>query len=114
MRNITVSKCGLIPFIEKFGEDFPQVNLAVSLHAPNDEIRCRTMPIARSFEYSELMKACRNYTESTKRRITFEYALIDGVNDEPEHACELASHLKGWLTHVNLIPLLTVEILLHY
>ena len=105
MRNITVSTCGLIPFIEKFGEDFPQVNLAVSLHAPNDEIRCRTMPVARSFEYSELMKACRNYTESTKRRITFEYALIDGVNDEPEHARELASHLKGWLTHVNLIPL---------
>jgi 23S rRNA m2A2503 methyltransferase len=105
MRNITVSTCGLIPFIEKFGEDFPQVNLAVSLHAPNDEIRCRTMPVARSFEYSELMKACRNYTESTKRRITFEYALIDGVNDEPEHASELASHLKGWLTHVNLIPL---------
>ena len=105
MRNITVSTCGLIPFIEKFGEDFPQVNLAVSLHAPNDEIRCRTMPVARSFEYSELMKACRNYTESTKRRITFEYALIDGVNDEPEHARELASYLKGWLTHVNLIPL---------
>ena len=67
------------------------------------------MPIARNFEYSELMKACRNYTESTKRRITFEYALIDGVNDEPEHARELASHLKGWLTHVNLIPLNEVD-----
>ena len=57
MRNITVSTCGLIPFIKKFGEDFPQVNLAISLHAPNDEIRCQTMPVARSFEYSELMKA---------------------------------------------------------
>lgn len=109
MRNITVSTCGLIPFIEKFGEDFPQVNLAVSLHAPNDEIRCQTMPVARSFEYSELMVACRKYTEATKRRITFEYALIDGVNDETKHARELASHLKGWLTHVNLIPLNEVE-----
>ena len=109
MRNITVSTCGLIPFIEKFGEDFPQVNLAVSLHAPNDEIRCQTMPVARSFEYSELMVACRKYTEATKRRITFEYALMDGVNDETKHARELASHLKGWLTHVNLIPLNEVE-----
>ena len=109
MRNITVSTCGLIPFIEKFGEDFPQVNLSVSLHAPNDEIRCQTMPVARSFEYSELMVACRKYTEATKRRITFEYALIDGVNDETKHARELASHLKGWLTHVNLIPLNEVE-----
>ena len=109
MRNITVSTCGLIPFIEKFGEDFPHVNLAVSLHAPNDEIRCQTMPVARSFEYSELMVACRKYTEATKRRITFEYALIDGVNDETKHARELASHLKGWHTHVNLIPLNEVE-----
>ena len=109
MRNITVSTCGLIPFIERFGKEFPQVNLAVSLHAPNDEIRCRTMPVAKRFEYSELMTACRKYTEATKRRITFEYALIDGVNDQPHHACELACHLKGWLTHVNLIPLNEVD-----
>ena len=109
MRNITISTCGLVPFIERFGKDFPQVNLAVSLHAPNDEIRCRTMPIARSYEYSQLMKACRDYTEATKRRITFEYAVIDGVNDQLEHARELAGHLKGWLTHVNLIPLNEVE-----
>ena len=83
MRNITVSTCGLVPFIDRFGKDFPQVNLAVSLHAPNDEIRCRTMPIARNYEYGQLMKACRDYTDATKRRITFEYALIGGINDQP-------------------------------
>lgn len=109
MRNITVSTCGLVPMIEQFGKDFPQVNLAVSLHAPNDDIRRRTMPIARRYAYEDLITACRTYTESTKRRITFEYALIDGVNDQREHALELASRLKGWLTHVNLIPLNEVD-----
>lgn len=109
MRNITVSTCGLVPMIEKFGQDFPQVNLAVSLHAPNDEIRRRTMPVARKYSYDVLMNACRNYTEITGRRITFEYSLIDGVNDMPECAEELADNLKGWLTHVNLIPLNRVD-----
>lgn len=109
MRNITVSTCGLVPMIEKFGKDFPQVNLAVSLHAPNDEIRRRTMPVARKYDYDTLMQACKAYTEETGRRITFEYSLIDGVNDMPECAEELASRLKGWLTHVNLIPLNKVE-----
>lgn len=104
-RNITVSTCGLIPAIERFGNDFPQVNLAVSLHAPNGEIRQRTMPVAKKYSYDELMKACRKYTEKTGRRITFEYSVIEGVNDSEANAIELAGRLKGWLTHVNLIPL---------
>lgn len=109
LRNITLSTCGIIPGIYRFAEDFPQVNLAVSLHAPNDEIRRRTMPVARKYGYDDLMKACRDYTEKTHRRITFEYALIRGVNDSAENAEELADHLKGWLTHVNLIPLNEVK-----
>ena len=67
------------------------------------------MPVARKYGYDDLMKACRDYTEKTHRRITFEYALIRGVNDSPENAEELADHLKGWLTHVNLIPLNEVK-----
>ena len=109
MRNITVSTCGLIPMIERFGTDFPQVNLAVSLHAPNDEIRKRTMPVARKFAYNDLLDTCKNYTKKTGRRITFEYALIDGVNDQVKHAEELGKKLSGWLTHVNLIPLNEVD-----
>ena len=109
LRNITVSTCGLIPFIERFAEDFPQVNLAVSLHAPNDEIRRRTMPVAKAYAYDDLMRACREYTEKTRRRITFEYALINGVNDSRRDAAELSGRLRGWLTHVNLIPLNEVD-----
>ncbi len=109
MRDITISTCGIIPMIERFGDDFKQVNLAVSLHAPNDTIRRRTMPVAKAYAYDDLMKACRNYTEKTGRRITFEYAMINGVNDTEECARELASHLKSWLTHVNLIPLNEVK-----
>ncbi|NLA70248.1 MAG: 23S rRNA (adenine(2503)-C(2))-methyltransferase RlmN [Clostridiales bacterium] len=109
MRNITISTCGLVPMIEKFAEDFPQVNLAVSLHAPNDEIRQQTMPVANLYNFDTLMKACKNYTIKTGRRITFEYAMINGVNDSVDCANELSSKLKGWLTHVNLIPLNEVE-----
>ena len=109
LRNITVSTCGLIPGIKRFAEDFPQVNLAVSLHAPNQAMREKTMPVARKYGYDELLKACREYTEETGRRITFEYAVIDGVNDSEDCANELASRLRGWLTHVNLIPLNEVE-----
>ncbi len=105
MRNITVSTCGLIPKIREFAVDFPQVNLAVSLHAPNQKLREQTMPVAGRYKYDDLMQACREYTELTGRRITFEYAVIDGVNDSAACANELASRLKGWLTHVNLIPL---------
>ena len=109
LRNITVSTCGLIPMIKRFAADFPQVNLAVSLHAPNQELRARTMPVAKKYDYDELIKTCREYTELTGRRITFEYAVIDGVNDSAACARELASRLKGWLSHVNLIPLNEVK-----
>ncbi len=109
LRNITVSTCGIIPMIRRFAEDFPQVNLAVSLHAPDQQLREKTMPVARRYHYDELMKACREYTELTGRRITFEYAVIDGVNDSSENAQELAERLRGWLSHVNLIPLNEVK-----
>jgi 23S rRNA (adenine2503-C2)-methyltransferase len=109
LRNITVSTCGIIPKIRDFAKDFPQVNLAVSLHAPDQEIRQKSMPVARKYGYDELMAACREYTEITGRRITFEYAVIDGFNDSPGCAEELAGRLRGWLTHVNLIPLNEVE-----
>ena len=105
LRNITVSTCGLIPKIRLFAEDFPQVNLAVSLHAPNQKLREQTMPVAKKYDYDALLKTCREYTVLTGRRVTFEYAVIDGVNDSPECAKELASRMKGWLSHVNLIPL---------
>ncbi len=109
LRNITVSTCGIIPKIRDFAKDFPQVNLAVSLHAPNQEIRQKSMPVARKYGYDELMAACREYTEITGRRITFEYAVIDGFNDSQACAEELGGRLRGWLTHVNLIPLNEVE-----
>lgn len=109
MRDITVSTCGIVPMIERFGDEFKQVNLAISLHAPNDEIRCKTMPIAKAYKYDELISACRKYTEKTGRRITFEYALINGVNDTLDCADQLSKHMKGWLTHINLIPLNEVK-----
>lgn len=109
LRNITVSTCGLLEKIERFAVDLPQVNLAVSLHAPSDEIRRRIMPIANSCTISELMSVCRKYTEATHRRITFEYALIKNINDSPENAKMLAKIVKGMLCHINLIPLNIVE-----
>lgn len=105
MRNITVSTCGLVPKIMEFARDLPQVNLAVSLHAPNDEVRSRIMPVNRTYNVARLISECKRYTEATHRRITFEYALIAGVNDAPGQADELADLLKGMLCHVNLIPL---------
>ncbi len=105
MRNITVSTCGLVPKIMEFAKDLPQVNLAVSLHAPNDEVRSRIMPVNRTYNVARLIFECKRYTEATHRRITFEYALIAGVNDAPGQADELADLLRGMLCHVNLIPL---------
>jgi len=105
LRNITVSTCGLIPRIDRFAEDMPQVNLAISLHAPNDRIRNRLMPVSASYPMDDLLKAVRRYTEKTGRRVTFEYALIRDINDAAAHAKELAARLKGMLCHVNLIPL---------
>ncbi len=105
LRNITVSTCGLIPRMEQFREDFPQVNLAVSLHAPNQKLRREIMPVAKSYGFDVLLDACRAHARETGRRVTFEYALIAGFNDQPEHARELAQKLSGMLCHVNLIPL---------
>ncbi len=109
LRNITVSTCGILEKIYRFARDLSQVNLAVSLHAPSDEIRRRIMPIADSYTISELMSVCREYTEATHRRITFEYALIKNINDSLENAGELAGVVKGMLCHINLIPLNTVD-----
>ncbi|HWQ77321.1 MAG TPA: 23S rRNA (adenine(2503)-C(2))-methyltransferase RlmN [Anaerovoracaceae bacterium] len=105
MRNITVSTCGLIPKIAELAKDFPQVNLAVSLHAPNDVIRNRLMPIARNYSMDELLDACKKHIAATGRRVTFEYALINGVNDSDGNAEELAKRLRGVNCHVNLIPM---------
>ncbi len=105
MRNITVSTCGLVPIIEKFAHDFPQVNLAISLHAPDDKIRNSMMPVNKRYNIHELIGACRRYTDITSRRITFEYTLVRGVNDSLHHVEELCRLLKGMLCHVNLIPL---------
>ncbi|MDO5441050.1 MAG: 23S rRNA (adenine(2503)-C(2))-methyltransferase RlmN, partial [Bacillota bacterium] len=108
-RNITVSTCGLVPMIKRFGEDFPQVNLAISLHAANQEAREKIMPIAKKYSLDQLMAACKEHEEKTGRRISYEYTLILGKNDREEDAKALASLLKGQLCHVNLIPLNAVE-----
>ncbi len=109
LRSITVSTCGIIPKIEAFGRDYPQVNLAVSLHASNDEIRSRLMPINKKYPLAALLDACRRHTAATGRRITFEYAMIRGCNDSKVHAEELSNKLRHMLCHVNLIPLNTVR-----
>ena len=109
MRNITVSTCGIVPMIEHFGVDFPQVNLAISLHGANNEIRSKMMPVNNSYPLENLLKAAKEYANTTSRRITFEYALVRGINDSKEDAKELAKQLKGILCHVNLITLNKVE-----
>lgn len=103
-RHITVSTSGVIPEIYRFADEGLQVRLAVSLHAPNTELRSKLMPINRRFPLPDLMEACRYYLQKTGRRITFEYALIGGVNDRDEHAHELAELLQGLDCLVNLIP----------
>ncbi|MCL1809719.1 MAG: 23S rRNA (adenine(2503)-C(2))-methyltransferase RlmN [Clostridiales bacterium] len=109
MRNITVSTCGIVSGIKAFSGDFPQANLAVSLHAPNGALRKELMPVAGREEYSKLISACREHARKTGRRVTFEYVLISGKNDEKPHADELAEHLRGMLCHVNLIPMNSVS-----
>jgi len=109
MRNITVSTCGLVPMIKRFGEDFPQVNLAISLHAVSNRMRDEIMPVNKAYPMEVLLEACREYTGDTSRRITFEYTLVKGVNDGEAEAAQLASLLRGMLCHVNLIPLNKVE-----
>lgn len=103
-RHITVSTSGIVPNIYRFADEDTQINLAVSIHAPNDALRSKLMPINRRYPFDDLIEACKYYIEKTGRRITFEYALIGGVNDQPEHAAELAEVLQGMLCHVNFIP----------
>lgn len=109
LRNITVSTCGIIPNIIDFAYQMPQVTLAVSLHASNDETRNRIMPINKKYPLPQLMKACKEYIAITNKRITFEYALIEGVNDSEKDAKELALLVKDMLCHVNLISLNKVD-----
>lgn len=104
-RHITVSTSGIVPNIYKFADENLQVNLAISIHAPNDALRSKLMPVNRRFPFADLIEACHYYLAKTGRRITFEYALMGGVNDQAEHAEELAKVLKDMpLSHVNLIP----------
>ena len=108
-RNITVSTCGLVEGIDRFGDDFPQVNLAISLHSAMDEVRSQMMPVNRKYDVDTLLEACRRYVEKTNRRVTFEYTLVRDVNDSKEDALILAGKLKGLNCHVNLIPLNEVK-----
>ena len=109
LRNITVSTCGIIPAMYKLAGYKLPVTLAVSLHAPNDDIRKRIMPVANLYSVKELMSACSDYFDITGRRISFEYSLMRGINDSEENAAELASLIKGLNCHVNLINVNPVE-----
>jgi 23S rRNA (adenine2503-C2)-methyltransferase len=108
-RNMTVSTSGLIPGIRRFAEDFPQVNLAISLHRLTDEGRSRIMPVNQKYPLGQLLEAARDYTDKTHRRITFEYALIEGENDTDKDVELMIKKLGGMLCHVNLIPLNKVD-----
>ena len=109
MRHISLSTCGLVPKIDELAKRKLQLTLSVSLHAPNDEVRNRIMPVNKAYPSEELLAACCRYYQATSRRISFEYAMIDGVNDRPEDAKELLRRLKGLPAHFNLIPLNRVE-----
>jgi 23S rRNA (adenine2503-C2)-methyltransferase len=103
-RHITISTVGLVDKIERFTDERLQVNLAISLHAPNDELRSRFMPVSRRFSLNELMGACERYVEKTHRKVFFEYVMLEGVNDDADCARQLARLMRGHLYHVNLIP----------
>ena len=109
MRHISLSTCGLIPRIDELARRKLQISLAISLHGPNDEIRSRVMPVNKAYPIEPLLECCRRYYEATSRRIHFEYAMIDGVNDRECDAKELLRRLKGLPAHFNLIPLNHVE-----
>ena len=109
MRHISLSTCGLVDMIDKLADEGLQLTLSVSLHAPNDEIRDKFMPINHKYNVSELISACKRYIDKTGRRISFEYSLIKGVNDSIECADELTLLLSGMLCHINLIPVNPVK-----
>lgn len=104
IRHISLSTCGIVPKIYDLADKKLGLTLSVSLHAPNNEIRSKSMPVNSKYDIDELLTACRYYAETTGRRISFEYAMIKGLNDSDDAAKELASRLKGILCHVNLIP----------
>jgi 23S rRNA (adenine2503-C2)-methyltransferase len=108
-RHITVSTCGLVPEILKLSKENVPISLSISLHAPNDEIRRTIMPIGKKYSIDKIIEACKIYTEITRRRVTFEYAMIEGVNDSRENAAELSRRIKGMLCHINLIPVNIIE-----
>jgi 23S rRNA (adenine2503-C2)-methyltransferase len=103
-RHITISTVGLVDQIDRFADEGVQVNLAISLHAPNDEVRSSFMPVNKKFSIDELLAACERYVARSKRKVFFEYVMLAGVNDTPECANELARRMRGHLYHVNLIP----------
>ncbi|MCI5690772.1 MAG: 23S rRNA (adenine(2503)-C(2))-methyltransferase RlmN [Clostridiales bacterium] len=109
MRHISLSTCGLIKGIDRLAEEGLQLTLSVSLHAPDDETRSALMPVNRGTGVEALLAACRRYFAKTGRRISYEYAVIEGVNDTPRHAALLADRLEGTVAHVNLIPLNHVQ-----
>ena len=109
MRHISLSTCGLVPKIRELAKRKLQITLSVSLHAPSDEVRNTIMPVNKAYPTEELLQACRDYYNETGRRISFEYAMIDGINDRPEDARLLLKRLKGLPAHMNLIPLNHVE-----
>ena len=109
MRHISLSTCGLVPKIDELAKRNLQLTLSVSLHAPNDAVRDAIMPVNKAYPSQELLDACRRYYAATSRRISFEYAMINGVNDRPEDARELLRRMKGLPCHFNLIPLNHVE-----
>ncbi len=103
-RHITISTCGIIPGIERFMTEKGQVNLAISLHAPNNELRKQIMPITKAYNLEDLMSVIKKYINITNRRVTFEYIMLSGINDSKENALELSRLLKGIHCYVNLIP----------
>ena len=109
MRHISLSTCGLVPMIDELAKRKLQITLSISLHAPNDQVRTTIMPVNKAYPTEELLAACRRYYQATSRRISFEYAMIDGVNDSVEQAKELIRRMNGLPAHFNLIPLNHVE-----
>ena len=107
-RHITISTCGIVPVYD-FANEHTQYNLAISLHAPNDELRDKLMPVNHAYPLKELMEAVKYYGQENNRRLTFEYILLNGVNDRPEHAKQLSKLLHGMNAYVNLIPYNAVD-----